>query len=122
MKKILIVDDDRSILRIFEFSLRHAGYYTTTALDGAEAIEIAENEKPDLILMDLMMPILDGWEATEKLKADPKTKDIPVVAITATSPQGCKRALQIGCIDVITKPVSTLSLIEKVKEYLPNYL
>lgn len=95
------------------------GYDVVMAEDGAKGVEFATSEKPDLILMDLSLPIMDGWEATRTLKGDDSTKSIPVIALTAHAMKSDEaKAKEAGCDDFDTKPVDLTRLIEKMDKYL----
>ena len=97
----------------------HGGYEILTAADGAEGIASAIAEQPDLILMDLNLPEIDGWEATRRLKADPATRDIPIIALTAHAMAGDReKALAAGCDDFDTKPIEFDRLLNKIEQAL----
>ena len=105
MAHIMVVEDARDNRTIAELILQSAGHTVTSVGDGASAVKAAANSHPDAILMDLSLPRLDGWEATRRLKANPSTCDIPVIAFTAhTLPSDLERALAAGCATVIAKP------------------
>jgi two-component system, cell cycle response regulator DivK len=118
MRKILIVEDveyNRELL----VQLLEEDYEILTAVDGAAGIEMAAGERPDLILMDLSLPGVDGWEATRRLKARPETAAIPVIALTAHAMQGDEeRARACGCDDYLTKPIDEDQLFEKLAQLL----
>jgi CheY-like chemotaxis protein len=118
MKKILVVEDvdfNRDlIVQILEDK-----YQVIEAVNGKEGIEIAQREKPDLILMDLSLPIMDGWEATRRLKANPDLRLIPVIALTAHAMKGDEeKALAAGCDDYLAKPINEDELIAKIEGHL----
>jgi len=118
-KKILIVDDEVYILHILDFSLGAEGYEVITAADGEEAIERAKKEKPDLVVLDIMMPKVDGFEACRRLKADPETSPIPVILLTAKGREVDRRmGMEVGADDYIVKPFSPNKLIEKIGSFL----
>ena len=119
MTRILAVDDEPHILRLVSFSLSSKGFEMLEASDGLSALEIAEREKPDLVLLDVMMPVLDGYETCRRLKANPETADIPVVMLSAKS-QKAEQAvgLQAGAIDYICKPFTPKDLVEQVRGFL----
>ena len=118
MKKILLVEDIE-LNRDLMVQLLEDDYEVVTAEDGARAIEVAESERPDLILMDMSLPVMDGWEATRRLKADPAFKDTPVIALTAHAMHGDEeRARAAGCDDYITKPIDEDLLFDKLSELL----
>lgn len=118
-KKILIVDDEVYILHILDFSLGAEGYEVITAADGEEAIEKAKTEKPDLVVLDIMMPKVDGFEACRRLKADAATREIPVILLTAKGREVDRRmGMEVGADDYIVKPFSPNKLIEKIGSFL----
>lgn len=119
--KILIVDDNATGRELLRDTIELEGEYEiVTAANGRDALDVAERERPDLILMDLQMPLMDGYETTEHLKADPGTADIPVVALTASHvmSEDHQRAMQVGCADYLQKPVSRLLLLQKVRQHI----
>ena len=117
-KKILIVDDtewNRDLL----VQLLEDDYDVAQAVDGEQGVKAAEQERPDLILMDLGMPIMDGWEATRKIKAQPELRHIPVIAVTSHAMVGDEiTAREAGCDDYVAKPVDETELLEKIKKLL----
>ena len=116
--KVLIVDDDADNRRIVAKVLLVEGYQVIEARDGLEALARARAELPDLILMDLSLPHLDGWEATRQLKADPATLAIPVVALTAFAMRGDEeQARAAGCDDYLSKPVRPAAIREVARKY-----
>lgn len=119
MKKILIVEDvelNRDLL----VQLLEEDFELATAADGAVAMTLAEQFRPDLILMDLSLPVVDGWEATRRIKANEELAAIPVIALTAHAMQGDeKRARECGCDDYLSKPVDEDLLMAKLAAYLP---
>ena len=119
--KILLVEDNEMNRDMLSRRLQRRGYDVIVAVDGREGIEKAEAEKPDLILMDLSLPVLDGWEATRRLKASDDTKSIPVIALSAHAMTGDReKALDAGCDDYDTKPVELPRLLGKMESYLPG--
>ena len=120
MKKILVVEDvefNRDLL----VQLLEDEYEILTAVDGAAGIELAEREHPDLILMDLSLPVIDGWEATRRIKANQSVRDIPIIALTAHAMQGdAERALKCGCDDYLSKPLDEQLLFRKLAHFLAN--
>jgi two-component system cell cycle response regulator DivK len=117
-KKILVVEDDTDNRRIVVKVLSVEGYEVVEATDGVQALSRARAEHPDLILMDLALPNMDGWEATRRLKADPETRGIPVVALTAFAMRGDEeQARAAGCDDYIPKPARPIAIREVVKKY-----
>jgi two-component system cell cycle response regulator DivK len=116
---ILIVDDDSRTLKLLRDLLQVKGYATLEALDGKQGVDMARAKMPDLIFMDMQMPVMDGFEATNILKANPVTKNIPVIALTALAMQGDReKCMEAGCDDYITKPLDTRAFLAKIKEYL----
>ena len=119
VKRILAVDDEPHILKLVSFSLKAGGFEVIEASDGLSAIEIAEAEQPDLILMDVMMPVLDGFESCRRLKDNPATKEIPVVMLTAkTQLSEQKAGLDCGAQDYICKPFTPKDLVAQVQAFL----
>ena len=117
---ILIVEDDDKTLKLLRDMLQAHGYRVIEATSGREAIERAVKEKPDLITMDLQLPVMNGLDATRVIKTDPATRNIPVIAITASAMKGQEQvALEAGCDAYVCKPFDIDALLEKVKEYLP---
>ena len=105
MAHILIIEDYRDNRDVAEFILRDTGYTVTTAGNGLLGVQLALHVQPDLILMDLALPLLNGWEATRRLKANPATRCIPVIAFTAhTTHEDIDHALAVGCVAIIAKP------------------
>ena len=110
---ILIVEDNMDNYQLVRFVLERAGYDVFLAVNGRDGVSAARLQQPDLILMDLGMPEMDGWMATEKIKSDPSTKSIPLYAITAhTLPRDRFRALQAGCDGYVSKPIHVQSFLE----------
>ncbi len=120
MPKILIVEDNEMNRDMLSRRLLKRGFAVETAVDGLDGIVQATREQPDLILMDLNLPEIDGWEATRALKTDSRTSHIPIVALTAHAMVGDReRALQGGCDDFATKPIDFASLIAIIQKFLP---
>jgi two-component system cell cycle response regulator DivK len=119
MPKILVVEDNELNRDMLTRRLARKGFETIAAVDGQQGLELAHSAQPDLILMDMSLPVLDGWEATRQIKADPATRSIPVIALTAHAMAGDRqRALDAGCDDYDTKPVEFTSLIAKIEAML----
>src|SRR5438445_8844378 len=115
--KILYVEDNEDNVYVLKSRLTRAGYTVLIAPDGAQAVTMAAAERPDIILMDLSLPVLDGWQATRQIKAAPDTKHIPVIALTANAMAGDReKALAAGCDDYDTKPVELSRLLGKLKQ------
>ncbi|MEA2632050.1 MAG: two-component system, cell cycle response regulator DivK [Chloroflexota bacterium] len=119
MAKILLVEDNEMNRDMLSRRLQRRGYAVIVAGDGLEGIAMANAEPVDLILMDMSLPVLDGWQATRELKADPCTQTIPVIALTAHAMPGDReKALQAGCDDYDTKPVEFARLVDKIEAQL----
>ncbi|MCX5753384.1 MAG: response regulator [Candidatus Krumholzibacteria bacterium] len=117
--KVLVVDDEVNITQILEFSIGAEGFEVITAQNGEEAIEKARREQPDLIILDVMMPKIDGYEACRILKANPLTRSIPVVLLTAKGRDIDKRlGMEVGATDYIVKPFSPNRLVERINQLL----
>ena len=120
-KKILAVDDERHIVRLVEVNLQRAGYEVVTAYDGREALEKVKAEKPDLVVLDVMMPYMDGFEVLKNLKADPETAEIPVIMLTAKAQDAdVFRGWQSGVDCYLTKPFNPMELLTFVKRLFEN--
>jgi CheY-like chemotaxis protein len=119
MRKVLIVEDNEMNRDMISRRLSKRGYEVTLAVDGNQGLAAVQREKPDLILMDMSLPVIDGWEATRRLKEDPATRAIPIIALTAHAmPADRDRALEAGCDDYDTKPVELSRLLEKMERLL----
>ena len=119
--KILYIEDNDDSVYMLKNRLSLAGFTVIIATDGAQGVAIATSQQPDLILMDLSVPVLDGWEATGRIKALAATKHIPVIAITANAMAGDKeKAMAAGCDDFDTKPVDMPRLLEKIRALMPS--
>ncbi len=118
MKKILIVEDHPDMLLILTWQLEALGFDVVSADNGKEGVKKALDEKPDLIFMDIMMPGMDGREATRRIRSNPETKEIPVLAATAiTKEEQLSECIEAGCNDYITKPFTPDKLRKKLQEY-----
>ena len=118
-KVILLVEDEPKNLTLLRDVLQVSGYKTIEATDGKQGVELAKSKKPDLILMDVQMPVMDGLEATRILKADATTSNIPVLALTSYAMKGDKeRILEAGCDGYLAKPIDIKELLKIVAEYL----
>ena len=119
MHKVLLVEDNEESRDGLSRHLRRKGYEILIAIDGRQGVDVARAEAPDLILMDMSLPVLDGWEATRQLKAAPETRAIPVIALTAHAMSGDReKAVAAGCDDFDTKPVDLARLLEKIEALL----
>lgn len=117
--KILIIEDNEKSLKLFSVIVRSLGYEAITAMNGEEGITIAKKESPDLILMDIQMPVTDGITALNMLKSDEKTKNIPVIALTSYAMTGDKeKFLRLGFSDYISKPIDTKTFSDVIKSML----
>ena len=119
--KILYVEDNDDNIYVVRNRLGRAGYTILIATDGEQGVSMAATEQPDIILMDLSLPVLDGWEATRRLKSTAETKHIPVIALSAHAMNGDReRALEAGCEDYDTKPIDIERLRAKIDALLPS--
>ncbi|MGY6561332.1 MAG: response regulator [Luteibaculaceae bacterium] len=120
-KKILIVDDEPNIILSLDFLMRKNKYQVFIARNGKEALEIARQQLPDVMLLDIMMPEVDGFEVCETLKNDEKTKHIKIIFLSAKSAEvDIEQGLKLGASDYVTKPFSTKALVEKVNQLVNN--
>lgn len=118
-KIILIVEDEKKNMKLLRDVLRYSGYKTLEATNGQMGIEYAKEKKPDIILMDIQLPIIDGIQATKILKEDKTTKDIPILVISAFAMiEDKKLATEAGCDGFLTKPVDIKKLVENIEEYI----
>jgi two-component system cell cycle response regulator DivK len=116
MKRILLIEDNELNRDMLSRRLQKRGYEVVTAVDGETGVTAAQAEAPDLILMDISLPGIDGWEATRQLKTAPQTRHIPIVALTAYAKPGDReKAMSVGCDDYDTKPIELVRLLEKIK-------
>ena len=119
--KVLYVEDNDDNIYMLQKRLARAGFTVVIARDGAQGVALASAERPDLILMDLGLPVLDGWEATRRIKAAAETKHIPVIALTANAMTGDQeKAISAGCDDFDTKPVELPRLLGKIQALVPG--
>ena len=119
MAKILLVEDNHMNRDMLSRRLARKGYEVVIAIDGQQGIEMARSETPDLILMDMSLPVVDGWEATRQLKSAPETQTIPVIALTAHAMAGDReKAVEAGCNDYDIKPIELPRLLEKIEALL----
>jgi len=121
MSKILLVEDNEMNRDMLSRRLERKGFEVVIAVDGQAGVDMASSTNPDIILMDLSLPVMDGWEATRRLKADSATQSIPVIALTAHAMSGDEvKAREAGCDDYDTKPVNLNRLLEKIGNLLGN--
>jgi len=120
MAKVLLVEDNEMNRDMLSRRLERKGYTVLCAVDGEEGVRKARQEKPDLILMDIQLPLMDGYEATRRFKADPDLQSIPIIVVTSYALSGDEeKARAAGCDGYVTKPFSPRQLLAKIKEYLP---
>ena len=118
-KTVLLVEDNEDNRIVYSTILRHFGYQVTEALNGEEGISKAKSEMPDLILMDISIPIIDGWEATQVLKHDPETNKIPIIALTAHAlASDREKAMEVGCDGYLAKPSEPRAVVAEVQRFL----
>ncbi len=119
MPRILVVEDNEMNRDMLSRRLVRKKYEVLVAVDGRESVEMARSEAPDLILMDMSLPVMDGWEATRQLKASPETQAIPIIALTAHAMSGDReKAMEAGCDDYDTKPIELPHLLDKIEALL----
>jgi two-component system cell cycle response regulator DivK len=119
MQKILLVEDNEMNRDMLSRRLTRNGYEVSVAVDGQQGVDMALSERPDLILMDMSLPVIDGWEATRRIKANGATRGIPVIALTAHAMAGDReKAIEVGCEDYDTKPIELSRLLGKVAALL----
>jgi two-component system, cell cycle response regulator DivK len=119
MAKILIVEDNEMNRDMLSRRLVRRGYHIVIAVDGEQGVAAAKAERPDLILMDMSLPVIDGWEATRRVKAEPQTRGIPVIGLTAHAMAGDReKVIDAGCDDYDTKPVELPRLLQKIEALL----
>jgi len=122
MPKILLVEDNEMNRDMLSRRLEKRGYTLAMAVDGGAGVAMAKSEMPDLILMDISLPVLDGWDATRQIKADPATGGIPIIALTAHAMESDRqKALAAGCDDFDTKPVELNRLLLKIEDLLKKF-
>ncbi|NOY61142.1 MAG: response regulator transcription factor [Calditrichaeota bacterium] len=118
-KKILVVDDEKDIISLLKFNLQAEGYKTVSAMDGDQALVLTEEEKPDLVLLDIMLPDKDGWEVLRELRQNSKTENIPIIFLTAKDSEFDEvLGLELGADDYIVKPISMRKLLARIKKVL----
>ena len=119
-KRILIIEDQEDTRRILRDLLKSAGYEMIEAVTGEQGLVMARIHRPDLILMDIQLPDLDGYETSRRIKADPALQSIPIVAVTSYAMSGDDaKAYEVGCVGYVTKPFSPRQLLAKLREFLP---
>ncbi|HXL48728.1 MAG TPA: response regulator [Xanthobacteraceae bacterium] len=121
MAKLLLVEDNEMNRDMLSRRLVRRGYEVAIAVDGDEGVTMAQSEKPDLVLMDMSLPVIDGWEATRRIKSSDETRHLPVIGLTAHAMAGDReKALEAGCDDYDTKPIELERLIGKIEALLPG--
>ena len=121
MPKILLVEDNEMNRDMLSRRLIKRGFDVVTAIDGQQGVDMAGSDEPELILLDMSLPILDGWDAARQIKGNPETAGIPIIALTAHALAGDReKALEAGCDDYDTKPVDFKRLMEKIEALLPD--
>jgi two-component system cell cycle response regulator DivK len=121
MFKILLVEDNEMNRDMLARRLQRKGYEVVIAVDGEEAVRMAQSQAPDLILMDIRLPVMDGWEAMRRIKIMPETQSIPIIALTAHAMAGdMEKCVEAGCDDYDTKPIDLSRLLEKMQALLNN--
>lgn len=118
-KRVLVVEDDAQNSYLIRFILEQSGYEVLLAGDGEQALEAAHSEKPDIVLMDILLPKMDGYEATRRMRQDPALKSVPVIALTAYSMKGDReRILAAGCDGYISKPIDPENFVTEMESFL----
>lgn len=121
MKRILVVEDNDTNLYLIRFMLKKSGYEVIEARDGASGVELAVKEKPDLVIMDIQLPDINGLEATKRIRASETGSDVSIVALTSYAMTGDRRkALDAGCTGYIEKPINPETFIAEIEKYLPH--
>jgi len=121
MAKLLLVEDNEMNRDMLSRRLVRRGYEVAIAVDGDQGVTMAQSEKPDLVLMDMSLPVIDGWEATRRIKSSEDTRHLPVIGLTAHAMAGDReKALEAGCDDYDTKPIELERLIGKIEALLPS--
>ena len=119
--KILVVDDEPDVVMFIARTLNSEGFDVISAYDGISALDLAENESPDLIVLDIMMPMMSGYEVCEQLKGNPQTQNIPIVCVSsAHNPNARDRTLEVGAATLLLKPFSPAELVAQIKRHLPQ--
>ena len=119
LKTVLLVEDNEDNRIVYSTILQHFGYRVMEALNGEEGIAKARTEQPDLILMDISIPVIDGWEATQVLKRDPKSRRIPIIALTAHAlASDREKAMEVGCDSYLAKPCEPKTVVSEVERFI----
>ncbi|MBI4557465.1 MAG: response regulator [Candidatus Hydrogenedentes bacterium] len=118
--RILVVDDEPDVVTLIERALTAEQFEVLSAYDGISALDLAETERPDLILLDIMMPMMSGYEVCEQLKTNPNTKGIPVVCLSSAHTADARaRSLQVGAVTLVLKPFTSAELVAQIQRHLP---
>ena len=117
-KKILVVDDEEDLLKLTAFRLKKSGYEVLTAVNGQEALDLIQNDRPDLILLDLRIPLISGYDVCKRVRADDKLKDTPIILFTASAEGITDKVNEVGANDYLTKPFYQEGLLGKVKKLI----
>ena len=119
MKKVLIIEDNENNLYLMRFILTKMGHIVLEARDGAAGVDLAKNNRPDLILMDIQLPVLDGLAATRRIREDDTLKEVPIIAVTSYAMVGDKeKAIEVGCTAYVEKPINPVSFMKVLEQYL----
>jgi DNA-binding response OmpR family regulator len=119
--KILVVDDEPDVVEFIERTLRPEGFEVISASDGMGALDMVDSEKPDLVLLDIMMPVMSGYEVCELIKSNPQTKNTPVICVSsAHTPDARALSLRVGAATLIVKPFLPAELVAQIRRYLPR--
>lgn len=120
-KTILVVDDEPDVVSFLETTLKAEGFHVLSAYDGISALDICNTEKPDLVLLDIMMPMMSGYEVCEQIKANPLIQHIPVLCLSsAHTPEARAQSFRVGAVELIKKPFFTKELIAQINRHLPS--
>ncbi len=120
-RKILVVDDEPDVVALLEATLTSEGFDVLTAYDGISALDICNTENPDLVLLDIMMPMMSGYEVLEQIKANPITQDIPVLCVSsAHTPEARAQSFRLGAAELIKKPFLSKELVAQIRRHLPG--
>ena len=122
MRRVLLVEDNEMNRDMLSRRLQRRGYEVIIALDGQQGVQMAQSRSPDVVLMDMSLPVMDGWEATRTLKSSPETRNIPVIALTAHAMSTDReKAMEAGCDDYDTKPIELTRLIAKIESLIARF-
>ena len=120
--KILVVDDEPDVVTLLEHTLKADGFEVVSAYDGNGALDLVSTEKPDLILLDIMMPMMSGYEVCEQIKGNPQTQHVPVLCITSAHTVDARaKCLRVGAAELVTKPFMPAELVAQIRRHLPSH-